>query len=223
MLKRHKNGFIGVIQEHGLDSQSFEVEEPVFDKVKAFVLRFRKSSMCFIVWPDEESFDRFQYSFTSFTPAFPSSGVRYSRDIDGVYESFSIWLKQDLALYIDNMLEPDFWEQITTQHDFLSSSGETEYEQFDEEEKAQLRLKIGEFRLLVINKFGLSPEQIEMINRRLDYMSEALDRLNRFDWRGVVINSVVSISIALYLNNEQGRTLFNLFKRVFATVVHLLQ
>jgi hypothetical protein len=123
------------------------------------------------------------------------------------------------------LLEPDLWEQMARGSRFLSSSpmGPDDNTFFGEAEKTELRQQIREFRLLVLETFVPSPEQAKIIDDRFDYMTTALDRLNKFDWRSVVINSVISISIALSLNNEQGHVLFNLFQQVFMNVIHLLK
>ncbi len=77
--------------------------------------------------------------------------------------------------------------------------------------------------LLVVKTFTPGEEELQVINERLDYLTRAVDRLNRFDWRGVAISTVLSIGTALTLDTEKGRILWGLFQQAMATVVHLLR
>src|ERR1700730_9725630 len=63
--------------------------------------------------------------------------------------------------------------------------------------------------------FTRTPEQSEFINERLEYLSKAVDRLNRFYWNGVAISVVMSIAVNLSVDTERGRVLFNTFKAAF--------
>jgi hypothetical protein len=73
------------------------------------------------------------------------------------------------------------------------------------------------------DQFNPSPEQEEFIEERLEYLSEAVDKLNRFDWKGVALSTLLSIGANLCVDKESGRILFGLFQQAFQSVTHLLK
>jgi hypothetical protein len=75
---------------------------------------------------------------------------------------------------------------------------------------------------LIIKNFKPNKEELEVVDARLKYLSDAMEKHNKFDWKGIAINTVIAITIALSLNPEQGNKLFQLFKQVFAAVIYLL-
>jgi len=62
---------------------------------------------------------------------------------------------------------------------------------------------------------------MESIDDRLDYLTQAVDRLNKFDWKSLLISTIISISVALSFDTEKGKQLFNLFKQVFDVIPKL--
>lgn len=72
---------------------------------------------------------------------------------------------------------------------------------------------------------NFEPEQAEMqiISDRLDYLSHAVDRLNRFDWQGIAVSTVLSIATTLTLDTDRGRVLWGLFQQAMSSVVHLIR
>jgi hypothetical protein len=64
---------------------------------------------------------------------------------------------------------------------------------------------------------------VEIIEKRLLYLSDAVDRLNKTDWYGIAISTLIGISINLSLDTEKGRLLFKLFKQVVENTIILLK
>ena len=67
-----------------------------------------------------------------------------------------------------------------------------------------------------------SQEELKSVDARLEYLSSAIDKHNKFDWKVIVINTVITITIALSLSAEQGSQLFQLFKQIFSNILYLL-
>jgi len=228
MLKKYKNGFIEIIQSKGFEPQDFHAKEKGADGKHGFVISFRTSHLRFVVRNPEHSCDKFDYKHTSFGPVpceteyLPPGGWA---DIEEVYAAFENWLEKAVRVYINDLLEPDLWMELERQKPLVAGSilDKDETSPFSEDEKTQLRLSINEFRLLVSKTFQPSQQELEVIGNRLDYLSNRLDGLNRVDWRGLALSTIISISIALSLDTEQGRVLLNLFKQVFSKILYLLQ
>ena len=230
MLKKHKNGFIEIIKEKELDPASFEAEEfPAqdFTENEQFVIRLRNSPLLFRVTRYVDSFHRYQCEFTYFDELYPvKTLVREDfYPIKVVYEAFGDWLDQHVSEYLDEIGSPDLWALMQHQKPLISADeiGDEDRSMFTEEERKQLRLSINDFRLLIVKTFEPSKDELKSVNDRLDYVAEALDRSPRLDWRSLMLQTLLSISIALSLSREQGEQLFDLFKQVFSAALYLIQ
>ena len=92
---------------------------------------------------------------------------------------------------------------------------------FSIEEKQQLRLSLNDVKLLIQTNFNTTQEQQELINNRIDYLIEAVARLNKFDWKSILVSSVLAIIIALSLDIERGTQLWHLFQTALQIIPSL--
>ena len=145
--------------------------------------------------------------------------------IDKVERQFVEWLQEDVSPLLEERETQDLWTRysgsIDAIHKFKTS--EQEFEQYSDDEKIQIKQSVNNYRLLVIENFNPDDEQLEDINVRLDYLSQAVDRLNRFDWKAVAISTVIGIATNLAVESEGGRQLFELFQEAFSQIILLLQ
>jgi hypothetical protein len=241
MLKQHKNAFLEAIQKSGLDPTLFSTSEidplegtgsftrfmSIFSKYTSpvFTIVVTNTPISFSVRHIQSSFYEFHYRFVRFKPGFPDSGVMRANSVEEILREFNDWLMNAAAKYIEDNQVPDFWEQIELYKSFVSSSTPRKQNasEFTEEEKDDLRRSVQQFRHLIIENFEPSEKQTEFIDEQLDYLSKAVDRLNRFDWRSLALSIVISIAINLSVDTEKGRLLFRLFQQAFQLTVKLLQ
>lgn len=228
MLKKYRNSFFEIIQQQGLEPSAFNAEDTDSCGDVLFRIELKDTPLRFVVQQAPGSYHNFRYGYTRFEPDFPLTKLRPAgtwEAIKFVRGGFTEWLTRHVRVYLDELAGPDLWQQVELQKPLVSGTalGEEDMASFTEEEKTQLRLSINEFRLVIVKTFQPSQDQLKVITDRLDYLSSALDRLNRIDWRGLAISTMLSISVALGLDTEKGRALFELFKQIFTKVVHLLQ
>jgi hypothetical protein len=223
ILKKHKNTLLTIIQESGLDPTRFSAEDGTIDREKFLIIQLRNSPLRFAVRPSD-TFDTFLYRCSNFLPGLPLGNRLYSHNPQNLYVTFKEWLNSVVTPYLDEASTPDFWRLMKdTYSDTIREQQTPDYfEPFSEEEKNQLRLSIGEFRLSIVNNFNPHKEELDAINNRLKHLSDALDKHNKFDWKGIAIHTVISIAITLALNPEQTNHLFQLFKSVFSHIIYLL-
>lgn len=245
MLKKYKNGFIDIIRDQGLDPADFITAEisdarptpgtPEFKELH-FTLRFKNTPLGFEVRHTSQNLHvfairatRFNMHFTTVDEVteqpFGASSKPMLPDIHWVYTQFTAWLTNHVKLYIEEMTLPDLWQQIEQQKQLVSADPLTDYETspFTEPEKQEVRASIGQFRVLILESFSPTQEQLEVIDQKLDYLMAAVDRpINRFDWKSIAVSTVIGIVTALSLDTERGRQLFELFKQAFSGVLHLL-
>lgn len=223
MLKKHKNLLLGIIKEKGLDPKLFHGEDKMIDDENMFVIELVNSPMFFAVRNLETYFDVFSYHRTLFRPGFAK--IQFGGNVDRLQYDFGEWLDNHTRLYIEEKVEPDLWESIALHEPLVTGAKlvSEDTDLFSDDEKVLLRMSINEFRLLVIKNFKPSADELKVIDDRLEYLSNSIDRLNKIDWRSVAITTLISISIALMLNAEQGRLLLDLFRQVFTSVLYLIQ
>lgn len=177
------------------------------------------------------SFDEFAFNYTLYLPNYPmkisseefDSCKPYSNINGGIDNEFKYWINAVVKRYIYEEEMPDLWSQGRFYDSFTSSNiFEEDLLPFSSEEKVQIQIAIREFKRLVTDTYDPTHEQIAFINERLNYLVDAVDRLNRFDWKGLAISVVTGIAINLSVDTEGGRQLFRLFRQAFEIVMRLL-
>jgi hypothetical protein len=238
MLNKYKNGFLDIVRKHGFDPLSFNVDEQMQETQSIFIIQFMTTSLRFAASTLPGNLHLFTVRYSCFDVGFPlrnyevtiyqddnMKNVTHECGISDVYTAFDGWLRGHVKPYIDEMAQPDLWTQIEQQKQLVSADPLTDYEtsRFTEAEKQQVRASVGQFRVLICESFNPTQEQLEVIDQKLDYLVAATDRpINRFDWKGIALSTVIAVAIQLSLDTDRGRQLFELFKQVFSGVLHLL-
>lgn len=226
MLKSYKNGFIDIIQRNSFEPSEFKRYEKEVDNHPAFILQLGNSPLFFMTRTNSEDYHELDLRYIKFAPDYPKTGYYPEHawtNISDVYEVFENWLHNDVKCYLDEIDAPDLWGQIEGRHLFDEDPMSNRSDRaFDKAEKERVRAALIHFKHLVEIEFKPSQDQLEVIYDRLDYLSEALDRLNKVDWQGLAVSTVISISIALSLDTERGKSLFQVFKQAFASATKFL-
>ena len=222
MLNEYKNGLLDVLKHEGFDPEQFVAEEQAD---VGFKLTFADTSLWFLATNPPETFHWFDCYWTTFSPEFVTDSVGGRVSDEAMYRLLAEWLADHVRQYLASLLVPNLWEQIETQKQLLSFDAvEQETGSYSDDEKAALRSSIKTAKLLITERFSPSEDQAEIINELFVYLDQSLDRLkNKRDWKGVLLNTMISISIALSLNTEQGAALLELFKQAFFHALYLLQ
>ena len=224
ILKKYKNNLLTIIQESGIEPNLFIAEDGPIGKLDFFIISLRDSQIRFAVRPWEGSFENFTYCRSKFLTGFPISETLYSQDIDDLASRCNEWLNGVVKPYRDDVITPDLWQLLEETRSRTTSELRTpeDFDSFSDEEKTRIRLSLNEFRLLITQNFNPNQEELKTVDARLQYLSDAIDKHNKFDWKGIAISTAISITIALSLNPEQGNQLFQLFKQIFSNILYLL-
>ncbi len=224
ILTKYRNNLLSIIQESGLDPNLFVAKEKIIDNEKHFTIDLRDSKILYAVQPYRGSFSTFSRSYSQFRADFSMTGQTPYSGFDVLAKDFKVWLEEVVKPYLDNLNTPDLWQILEENRTHIKSELATprDFEPFSAEEKIRIRLSLNDFRLLIVQNFKPNKEELESIDARLKYLSDAVDKHNKFDWKGIAINTVIAIIIALSLSPEQGRQLFQLFKQVFSRVLYFL-
>jgi hypothetical protein len=230
MLKKDKNAFIDVIKQNDLDPSLFRHVEKEVDGRPAFILRLESTPLFFMARTETDDYHSFDCRFIEFAPNFPKSDYSPSgvfgddwMDITSLLSTFKNWLECHVKMYLAEIETPDLWKQFQN-----SSITQIKFEEpishkpFNKSEKEKIRVALDKFKTELLSTYKPSNNEIKLITERLSYLSEKLDELNKFDWQGVAVSTIISISIALNLDTEKGKMLFSMFKKAFKYALDLL-
>jgi hypothetical protein len=214
VLNQYKNELLKALWAAGLNHADFAL----LPSANQLRITFKNTSFTLEANPNDP--DAFSVAYTRFHSGqvvIPYSGFM---PFSAALQHFNEWLKSQVQRSIQESSVPDLWSQLQQTDQFANSADDT---YFSFEEKEQLKLSVEEFKLLIVKTFTPSTDEMKVVNERLDYLKDAIDRLNRFDWQSVAMSTLVSISIALSLDTEKGRILFGLFQQAFNAIVNLLK
>jgi hypothetical protein len=230
MLKRYKNAFFEAIQAAGLDIDDFTGEEDRTTEpdIPRFVIHYKPAHLTFTAENDPENPHAFVCTYAIYAPDIDPSpeGCYPDKDFAAfkyVKEVFERWLTAQVRTAIDEELLPDLWATLAEDLTTITKSQFSPMGEFTEEERRQLKLALATFRLRVVETFSPNEEQLGVISEHIDYLVSAVDRLNKFDWKGVAISTLIGISTALSLDTERGRQLLGLFQVALSALLQLLR
>jgi hypothetical protein len=134
MLKKYKNWFFDALCGQGYDPIQFRADETrviteeywtIFGKKiierPAFLIRFQKTPMRFVVVEQENDFEEFRYYYTMFKPKFPETVKSDVVEILSVQSAFFTWLRDHIAHFTKEITSRDLWSQIEAQRPFINT------------------------------------------------------------------------------------------------------
>jgi len=226
MLKKHKNSLFHIIKGNDfLSLDRFDISEKNIGDGAMTVISYKNSPLEFTIQIDSDSYHEFFYGYVTFSPTFErinSGGIVIN--FKELRTKFEDWLNYDVKEYIFESSEVDLWDEFKKSSSTLNIDN-IEFdnkETFTSDEQKQIKMALDELKLLIKSNFNTTKEQQSVVINRLDYLGDACIRLNKFDWKSIAISTMISISIALTLDTEQGQLLFSLFKKVIAALPKLL-
>jgi len=118
-----------------------------------------------------------------------------------------------------------------------STSFTTEdFEMFTDREKVQIQDALAEFKRLVKEelepikkdmsqvKEGCEPIKNDLghLDEKIEYLNESVNRLNRFDWKGVALSTIIGFVTNLSVDTTTAKHIYDLFQQVFGMASNLL-
>ncbi len=229
MRKKYKNPLYEAIQRAGFEPSEFTGTETTEEGKPCFVVQYKQSSLTFtFLDPDVER----AYVYNQVRRPFPGALTTMKSDgravnFEHVVQFFTDWLTSTVLPYKhENEQEaaaPDLWAQIDYGKTIIGATvpDERSTAPFTRAEKVRVRSAIQNFRKLIAAELEPTQEQLEDIGIQLDYLSNAVDRLNKFDWRGLAIQTIIGIATTLSLDTQKGQQLWKLFQQAFRAVLQL--
>lgn len=228
MRKKYRNELFNLINEVGFNQNEFDLTENNQEKIHTTTIEYRNSPFKFIIRSHPTSFEYFEYQYTPYGPSFELTEIEPINgyiQFNKIYNEVKDWIKYTIKEYIEDENEPDLWSEFKRGNKTLNINkiDFNEKSAFSLDEKKQILMSVNELKLLIHKSFLTSYEEQNLVIERLDYLIEASERLNKFDWKSLAVSTLMSITIALSLDTQKGQILFDLFIKVFSVLPVLIQ
>lgn len=225
MRVKYKNDIYNLIKKLDFSPEKFDlvVDNSVDLQYPTTILEYKNSPFYFFIRTSNENYNLFDFQYVQYGPAFPLSDFYPAKDFttfDVVENYIKSWLNYHVQQYIEDKDEPDLWQKLK-ENDKSLNIDEIDFDNKDNFsiiEQQQVKMALEELKLLINNEFKTTNEQQKLVEARLDYLIDATLRLNKFDWKSLVISTLISISVSLTLDTTKGKILFDLFKQVFSLI-----
>jgi hypothetical protein len=229
MLRKDKNGFIDIIRSKELELTLFKANDDIKDEFPAFVVELKSTPLVF--WTRNNSDSHFSYdcNFTTFSPTFQIYGYiphgDWYSNIQQVYDLFATWITNHVKPYLEEQTAEDLWDVLLNgeQSFELGNVIEEDIDYFSENERKFLTSKIMELRTKIIEQYSPDQYQLMGIDKKLNYLTDAVNRLNKFDWKSLLLTTLLGITTTLSLDKTTGETLFVFAKHLFSEGLMLLK
>ncbi|MCK6074704.1 hypothetical protein [Paenibacillus silvae] len=230
MLRKDKNGFIEIIIRNNLEPSDFTVSEEDRDACPTFNIKHNKSPLEFWVRNSKDSYFDYDCNYIPFSPSFEPVGYEpgegWFNNIDDVYYIFEDWLVQHIKSFTEEQESQDMWKTFT-----INGSGGFDWESINEEstesfnkvEKEQLLEQISQFRDAIIENYAPNERLLLQIDSKLNYLSESIDRLNKYDWKSLLISTLMGIITTMSLDKSSGHAVITIAKEIFTNGLMLLK
>jgi len=221
MLKKKKNLVLELIEKSQFDTNLFQGSDLEKSDTSDFVITLVGSPLTFTILTHKDDFDAHAVILRKYRNGYPA--YRYPGDArifktrwSDITNQLNEWLLRDVRLYLEEKNAPDLWEELATPPPFgLGGIPIIENDQFQEEEVSDLRQSLEKYRseiLICIDEneqrlieLGNKIDQLkDSINRKIDYLSEALSRLNPTEWKGFAYSVIAGVVIALNVDTTDG-------------------
>lgn len=213
--KAYKNELFQILLNHSLGIDNFDIIESGHNL--AMIYKPFEGILKYEIFQERNDFDLFTCVANGYVPGFPRQkrNLRPENFYD-VKEDFKRWLAGTVRQYIQDEAEIDLWAEYQKRGNLAAIKSEdySDFSIFTSQEKDTIKLALNEIKELIAERFASTETQLQLVNDRIDYLSAGVDRLNKTDFKGIFINTIISIMIALSLDTQRGQELYNLFMQV---------
>ena len=222
LLPSQKNVLFNAIRNTGLDPGDFYWEEQPsshYKDTKVSILVHRTSGYFFLFdnhWRTAEQFiGKFSPGADITVESYASPCFPFSQMLEWIGN-----VKQQIE-------EPNLWATISDERSLLEagSTANSENLPFSKEEQIKVGQALDEIKkyLLMIQQLNL--DQQKKVQRQLDYLRDASERLGRKDWLNILISTILSTAVTIGLTPDSTRDWFRfagqIVRQLLGTVISL--
>lgn len=229
MLKEYKNEVYRIIKEVVmLDPNRFYITDGNYNTFPVSQISTIDSKMSFWFRNRPNSWKSFDYKQTKFCPDFivsnwiPNNGQTFNfQQLSGI---FIQWLTNHVKPFFEEQDIVDKWNAFQFEIDIfhLLEAGFGDNTNFTNEDSKTISKSLDYLKQLIIDKFNPIDEQLHYMNERLDFLSEAVSRLGKFDWKSQFVSIMISIAINMTFDKETGNAFFRLIQEAFSEIKNII-
>jgi len=208
------------IKEH-LEKSGFDLTLFEFDTNERFTIALVNTEIKFQVQQDPKNFHAFLMYQTQYKPNYPLIGpLGTNNNINKVFGQMDNWLKLTVSPYLEELELSAKWDAFESGKFFdgTFNSQPNDLTKLTTNEVKFLESAISKIKLDIRKEFEPTAELAVEIDKKLDYLIESTDRLNRFDLKGTILNTFLAIGINLGVDTESGKELFRIFNDAFSSI-----
>jgi len=218
MRKFYRNELHRLIeQELGYDTALFTLKDKMEGDQPTVEICVIGSPLCFTTRNATSSWDQFEYCTTEYRPDWAGTKwypVNGYLNFEQLKQHLTRWMREHPKKYFDDQESPDSWRDWDLNRTVLDAIGPSmsDNSAFNMEQLASIERVLNAFRVETISKLGLQDAEIRTLNEHVDYLIESSTRLGRKDWIMIAASTIITIVVALSLDTQKGRALFELFR-----------
>ena len=237
MQKIYRNQLFQELQKVELEPSLFEISEGEDRGYFTTEISVRNTALKFTILEHPSSYHHFSYSYTRNVPDFVAtnypSRIFPFRLIQGKYKfyrfkqikkQFAKWLTLELHDHFLEHMEEDLWEnQVVPELYFIGKEKEGDKTDFfDEEEKEQVVMALNQAKSEIKETVEMDEETLARINEKIEYLMDAVERLNKFDWKSILLASTIEIATEITTGFGGGMAVYEIIRKAFRGVPKLL-
>lgn len=207
LLRSQRNNLFDIIESAGLSPSAFVIVEPDAFANLETIIRYLHSQFYFSVSLHHDK----QFMIVKYSPGKDIfEKENWVRTWDEVEANFSIFV-DSLFLEIN---EIDKWGRLKNELDQINVTYTNESDKFSADEYVDLQQKMNLLKLEMKN-LSFDPEQIQILENKIDHLTTIAVTLTKFDWKSLFIGTIVSIIIQLGVTQENAKAFWGVIKRLF--------
>lgn len=214
ILVSQKDKFFDLIEnQSAFTPYQFSINEDPFEEEIIFSLK--ESKYFFSIFPEHGYANSYIVNCSpgefEFIEEFNSAPINPT-----VYNFFQKWLEN-----LDREIKaPNKWDRLLKEIESFSvpnnssyNADKFSYQEYKEITNNVLQLKEG------IKEIGLTLEQYNIINEKLDFLIDQSKNLKKFDWRSLFIGTIINIASNIIINPTSIQAFYELVKGFFSKLL----
>jgi hypothetical protein len=204
LLTSQKNEIYNIIEKGDLSPNLFK-----FSEVKG-----NTGSITYVRYSDDFVF-MIHYIQNGWSINYSPALARFSQSlsVSNWYEVLK-YLKEWLNYLKREISQIDKWKRLEEQIELINISYSDNNDKFSAQEFEELRNRMFLLKGHLI-EINLPTDQLDILNSKIDHLTDLAISMNKFDWYSMFIGSIMSIIIQLGVTHENAKALWTLIKNLF--------
>lgn len=217
LMISQKNELLGLIREYGLEPFNFKWNKEGGDST----LRYKDTDFGFAVNIVPGVFNC-TYS--------PGESFIYDREKVYIWDDVVSIFMQWLSCLKREISQPDLWKELEKikmddlipELDGFEFEDKYEREEFSYREVMQIEQGINDIGNYLVEISNGNDEEIQIINQKIDYLTDAVKRMGRTDWKNIFIGVMIDIGINIISDPVQRQIIGQMIQNMFSGIVKLI-